>query len=119
MASIPNPGKYSRDIAFLKRAETKDGSGFVTGYNDEIVLACKAEVKTSSGYAMAAMGAGYASSLTRFTMRYSPVPAYEHVIRLYTDTGHKDYTPEYIIDVDEKHIELEIQGRGVEQFGDV
>lgn len=112
-----NAGKYNQKISIYKTVQGKDAEGFPQN-TEELVKEPWAEVKNTSGYTLIASGSDFEKALTRFTIRYSPT-----VLNAYNDAdtdrklvithGGKRYTVEYMRDIDDKHVEIEIQGKAV------
>lgn len=113
-----NAGKYNRRITIYKIVEGKDSQGFQTN-TQVIVMQPYATVKTTKGFTMIANNSDFEKAYTNFTIRYS-----ETVERAYYDAvdsnrdlmiAYKDktYTVQYLNNVDEQNVELEMQAKEV------
>ena len=106
---MKNAGKYNRKISFYSITRGKDSAGFPADV-PTLVLSCYAEVKTTKGFTLIANDSDFEKALTRFTIRYPKTKiTYDHIIKF----RGKDYTIEYLNNVDEAFEELEIQAKEV------
>ena len=93
----------------------EDNDGFVTK-NEVIILEPFSKVKTTKGYTLVASGSDFEKAYTNFTIRYSKKveDAYYNSNRdVYVKYKDKIYTVEYLNNVDEANIELEMQCKRV------
>lgn len=104
-----NAGKYNRKIRIFKTVAVEDAAGFQTE-GREPVLEPYASVKTTRGYTLIANGSDFESAYTNFTIRY---PKAEIDRDMVVEFKGRDYRIEYLNDVDERGVELEIQAREV------
>ena len=77
-----------------------------------------AEVKNTSGYTLIASGSDFESATTRFVFRYSQkvLDAYNNADtdrKLTVAYNGRKYSVEYMRDIDDRHEEVEIQGKAV------
>lgn len=101
-----NPGKYNKKIAIYKVDETENEAGFKTSI-ETLVLEPYASVKTTRGYTLIASGSDFEKAYTNFTIRFPrTVTITRDMIVKYNS---KEYTIEYLNNIDEADIELEMQ----------
>ena len=84
--------------------------------NEVIILEPFSKVKTTKGYTLIANGSDFEKAYTNFTIRYSKKveDAYYNSNRdVYVKYKDKIYTVEYLNNVDEANIELEMQCKRV------
>lgn len=106
---VDNAGKYKFKITIVKPTITEDSAGFpVTTW--ETVIEPWAAVKTTKGYTLIANHSDFEKAFTNFTIRY-PVTTITRDMRILFKG--KEYTIEYLNDIDELGIELEIQAKEV------
>lgn len=108
--NIKNAGDFKHRIKIIKEKLGKDADGFKTVPSTELVLETWAEVKTTKGFTLITNGTDFEKAFTRFTIRYPLTPIDRDMIILY---GGKSYTIEYLNNVDEAHVLLEIQAKEV------
>lgn len=104
-------GKYNKKIVFYKKGTVKDSEGFLVDTDIE-VLKTYASVKTTKGFTLIASGSDFEKAFTNFTIRYPKTEITRDMVLKYND---KLYTIEYLNNVDEANIELEIQAKVVEK----
>ena len=110
-----NAGDYNKKISIYQIEEIEDNDGFVTK-NEVIILEPFSKVKTTKGYTLIANGSDFEKAYTNFTIRYSKKveDAYYNSNReVYVKYKDKIYTVEYLNNVDEANIELEMQCKRV------
>lgn len=100
-----NAGKYNKKIEIYRTVDHIDEDGFSQEYG-EVILTCYAEVKTTKGFTLIANGSDFEKAYTRFTIRYPVTEIKRTDILVYRD---KEYSIEYINNVDEADTELELQ----------
>lgn len=105
-----NAGKYNHKITIYQITVVEDSYGFQTE-TKEIILTPYASVKTTRGMTLIASGSDFERAYTNFTIRK---PKTEISRDMHIEFRGKDYTIEYINNVDERDIELEIQAKLVE-----
>lgn len=106
-----NAGKYNKKISIYSIVEIEDDAGFKE-QTESIILNTYASVKTTKGFTLIASNSDFEKAYTNFTIRYPKVEITRDMLIKYKD---KIYTIEYLNDVDEKNIELEIQAKVVEK----
>ena len=104
-----NAGKYNQKIKIYSIVETEDDAGFKTR-TESIVLQPYANVKTTHGYTLIVNNSDFEKAYTNFTIRYPKVNITRDML---IEFKGKTYTIEYLNNVDEKNIELEIQAKVV------
>jgi SPP1 family predicted phage head-tail adaptor len=104
-----NAGKYDKRIIIYKEVITKDKDGFETTIN-ETVLEPYARVKTTKGFTLIANDSDFEKAYTNFTIRY---PKTEITRKMFIRFNNKIYSIEYLNNIDEAGIELEIQAKEV------
>lgn len=110
-----NAGDYNKKISIYQIEEIEDNDGFVTK-NEVIILKPFSKVKTTKGYTLIASGSDFEKAYTNFTIRYSKKveDAYYNSNRdVYVKYKDKIYTVEYLNNVNEANIELEMQCKRV------
>lgn len=111
MGQIPlNAGKYDKRISIYQVQEVIDAQGFTTKQKVKI-LSPYAYVKTTRGYTLIANDTDFEKAYTNFTIRY---PRNVEITRDMTiEFRGKEYTIQYLNNVDEADVELEIQAKEV------
>ena len=105
--TVKNAGKYNKLIEIFSIESTKDDDGFEKP-TETSILKTYASVKTTKGYTLIQNNSDFEKAYTNFTIRYPQVNISRDMIIKYNS---KTYTIEYLNDIDEKHIELEIQAK--------
>lgn len=108
-----NAGKYNKKIIIFNYFYDKDNEGFKVLKNKEKVLTTYAEVKTTKGYTLIKNGSDFEKAYTNFTIRYPNNIAIDRTMII--EFNNKEYTIEYLNNVNEANIELEIQAKVVEK----
>lgn len=104
-----NAGKYKNTISIYQVTEKEDAQGFKVK-TETIVLRPKASVKTTKGYTLIANNTDFEKAFTNFTIRFPRVKITRDMHIKYKG---KTYTIEYLNNVDEANVELEIQAKEV------
>jgi SPP1 family predicted phage head-tail adaptor len=104
-----NAGDYNKKIIFYKNGKVKDSDGFSIDQEVE-VLKTYAKVKTTKGFTLIANNSDFEKAFTNFTIRYPKTEITRDMLLKYNN---KIYTIEYLNNVDEANIELEIQAKVV------
>lgn len=104
-----NAGKYSKRITIYKVVKGKDKDGFPTETPVD-VLKPYAYVRTTKGFTLIANNSDFEKAYTNFTIRY---PKTEITRDMRIDFHGKTYTIEYLNNVDEDGVLLEIQAKEV------
>lgn len=105
-----NAGKYKYRITIVREYKTKDADGF-THDIQETVLQPYAEVKTTKGFTLVANGSDFDKAYTRFVIRYPQTTVINR--KMFVLFRKKKYSIEYINDIDEAMVELELQCKEV------
>lgn len=105
-----NPGDYNKKITIYQVDNvSKDKDGFKTG-DKKTVITPYAKVKTTKGYTLIANDSDFEKAYTNFTIRY-PITIITR--DMFIDYNNKTYTIEYLNNIDEANIELEIQAKEI------
>lgn len=105
-----NAGKYNKKIIIYSTQDVKDEDGFQHTVNT-VVLEPYASVKTTKGFTLITSGTDFEKAFTNFTIRY-PVNTQINRDMLISFRG-KIYSIEYLNNVNEENVELEIQAKEV------
>lgn len=106
-----NAGDYNKKISIYQIEETEDDDGFVIK-KENIIFEPFAKVKTTKGYTLIASGSDFEKAYTNFTIRYSKKVEdtyYNSNRKVYVKYKNNIYTIEYLNNIDEANIELEMQ----------
>ena len=104
-----NPGDYNKKISICSVAKEDDSSGFKTN-QDTVVLTTWAKVKTTKGFTLIANNSDFEKAYTNFTIRYPGTQITRDMVIVF---NLKRYSIEYLNNVDEENIELEIQAKEI------
>ena len=104
-----NAGKYRFKIRIIQDVNTKDADGFNQTVPQD-VLVTWAQVNTTKGMTLISNGTDFEKAFTRFLIRY---PVTEITRKMFVMFRGTKYSIEYINDIDERHIELELQCKEV------
>ena len=104
-----NAGEYNKRISIFKEEAKEDGAGFVTKTRST-VLNPWAKVKTTRGYTLIASNSDFEKAYTNFTIRF---PKVEITRDMFIEYNSKIYSIEYLNNIDEANVELEIQAKVV------
>ena len=110
-----NAGKYNKQIEIVEITQSEDSDGFEVR-SETVLLRPYASVKTTKGFTLIANGSDFEKAFTNFTIRHSKTIAdrYEANNRnLRIKYAGKEYTIEYMNNVDEANVELEMQAKAV------
>lgn len=108
---VKNAGKYNKKIKIASLEYREDNAGFKVPI-ELIVLETYASVKTTKGYTLISNNSDFEKAYTNFTIRYPNVLITRDMMIKYNG---KEYTIEYLNNVNEENIELEIQAKVVEK----
>ena len=107
-----NAGEYNKRISIFKEETKEDGAGFVTK-TKSIVLKPWAKVKTTKGYTLISSNTDFEKAYTNFTIRF---PKKVEITRdMFIEYNSKIYSIEYLNNIDEANVELEIQAKLVKK----
>jgi SPP1 family predicted phage head-tail adaptor len=104
-----NAGKYNKKITIYSIVVDEDDEGFKTK-SKSIILNTYASVRTTKGFTLIASNTDFEKAFTNFTIRF---PKTEIKRDMLIEYNNKTYTIEYLNNVDENNIELEIQAKVV------
>lgn len=104
-----NAGKYRKRITIYKPVRETDAQGFQV-VNKVIVLRPHAAVKTTKGFTLIVNNSDFEKAYTNFTIRFPKTPITRDML---IEFHGKTYTIEYLNNVDEAGVELEIQAKEV------
>lgn len=104
-----NAGKYRHKITIYRTHVVEDSQGFQS-METEVVLTPYASVKTTRGMTLIKNDSDFEKAYTNFTIRY---PVTEINRDMLIDFNGKTYTIEYLNNVNEENVELEIQAKEV------
>lgn len=106
-----NAGKYNRLINIYGFKEVEDNEGF-NNSKEKLILTTYASVKTTRGYTLLKNDTDFEKAYTNFTIRYPLIEITRDMIIQYNS---KFYTIEYLNNINEDNVELEIQAKLVEK----
>lgn len=106
---VENAGKYNKKIIIYQVTKSKDADGFPIE-TETVILEPYANVKTTKGFTLIANNSDFEKAYTNFTIRY---PVTEINRDMLIRFNNKVYTIEYLNNIDEANIELEIQAKEV------
>ena len=106
-----NAGEYNKRISIVKKEVTEDNAGFTTK-SKSVVLNTWAKVKTTRGYTLIANNTDFEKAYTNFTIRF---PKTEITRDMLIEYNSKVYSIEYLNNIDEANVELEIQAKVVQK----
>lgn len=104
-----NAGKYNKKINIYQTTVVKDSAGFQSKQRT-LVLSPYANVKTTRGMTLIKNNTDFEKAYTNFTIRY-PVTQINRDMEI--DFNGKTYTIQYLNNVDEANVELEMQCKEV------
>ena len=104
-----NAGKYNKKIDIKSIVEKEDSEGFKTKV-ETTILTTYANVKTTRGYTLIENNSDFEKAYTNFTIRYPKVTITRDMLIEYNS---KKYSIEYINNIDEDNVELELQAKVV------
>ena len=102
-----NAGEYNKRISIFKEESEEDNAGFVVK-TKSVVLNAWAKVKTTRGYTLIASNTDFEQAYTNFTIRF---PKTEITRDMLIEYNSKIYSIEYLNNIDESNILLEIQAK--------
>ena len=106
-----NPGDYNKRITIYKVTEGEDKDGFKVR-TEVVVLSPNAKVKTTKGFTLITSNTDFEKAYTNFTIRF---PKTEITRDMFIRYKGKEYTIEYLNNIDEADVELEIQAKVVKK----
>lgn len=108
-----NAGDYNKKIIIYRENVTKSKNGFPIKER-AIVLKPWAKVKTTRGFTIIANNSDFEKAYTNFTIRYPKTIITRDML---IEFNSKIYSIEYLNNVDEMNVELEIQAKEVRHDG--
>lgn len=105
-----NAGRYDKRIRIVREVRTTDKDGFPVS-SRETVLEPYARVRTTRGWTLISSGSDFEAATTNFTIRYPGKVTIDRDMLI--EYNGKTYTIEYLNNVDERGVELEIQAKEV------
>lgn len=110
--TVKNAGKYNKLIEIFSVKNIKDADGFEKS-TEVSILKTYASVKTTKGYTLIQNNSDFEKAYTNFTIRY---PANIEITRdMKIKFNGKTYSIEYLNNINEDSIELEIQAKVVDK----
>ena len=107
---MTNAGQYNKRINIYRVTYGKDESGFRTETRT-LVLQPYAKVKTTRGFTLIRNNTDFEKAYTNFTIRYPHVAINRDMV---VEFNGKDYSIEYMNNVDEANVDLELQCKEIE-----
>lgn len=104
-----NAGKYKHKINIYETQVVKDSAGFQS-LQRTLVLSPYADIKTTRGMTLIRNGSDFEKAFTNFTIRFPKTQINRDMTIEYRG---KEYTIEYLNNVDEECVELEMQCKEV------
>ena len=104
-----NAGKYNKRIKIYKTEVIENENGFQTEQKT-LLLSPYASVKTTRGMTLIKNGTDFEKAYTNFTIRY---PKTEINRDMVIEFHGKEYSIEYLNNVNEDNVELEIQAKEI------
>ena len=104
-----NAGEYNCKIQIVRETIITDSQGFKT-VTQTVILSPYAKVKTTKGFTLIANGSDFEKATTNFTIRYPVTSITRDDVILFKN---KRYEIQYLNNVDEANVELEIQAKEV------
>lgn len=106
--TVKNAGKYNKLIEIISLESVKDADGFLNP-SEVSILKTYASIKTIKGYTLIQNNSDFEKAYTNFTIRY---PANTIITRdMKIKFNGKIYSIEYLNNINEDSIELEIQAK--------
>lgn len=106
-----NAGKYNKLISIKKVVEAEDSEGFKYK-SEETILEAYAQVITTRGFTLITSNTDFEQAYTNFTIRYPKVEITRDMTIHYNG---KVYSIEYLNNVNEDNVELEIQAKVIKK----
>lgn len=105
-----NAGMYNKKIKIYQTQVVEDDQGFQS-MEKMLVIAPYAHVKTTKGFTLIKNNSDFEKALTNFTIRY---PQNTEINRdMIIEFRGKTYTIQYLNNIDEANVQLEIQAKEV------
>ena len=104
-----NAGEYNAKISINRVTEKEDAHGFKVK-TESVVLQAWAKVKTTRGFTLIANHTDFEKAYTNFTIRFPKTEITRDMVIRYKG---KRYSIEYLNNIDEANVELEIQAKEI------
>ena len=104
-----NAGKYNHKIKIVRVIKGKDSAGFPVE-TQQVVLEPWAHIKTTRGFTLIVNNTDFEKAFTNFTIRYPVTEITRDMLILFKG---KTYEIQYLNNINEANIELEIQAKEV------
>ena len=104
-----NAGEYNKRITIYQLTEREDDGGFKVKA-ETVILCVYAKVKTTKGFTLITSNTDFEKAYTNFTIRFPKTEITRDMLIRYNG---KVYSIEYLNNVDEANVELEIQAKEV------
>lgn len=102
-------GKYNKKIEIVQVTESEDSGGFKQRIKT-VILRSWASVRTTNGFTLIANGSDFEKAYTNFTIRHPKTTITRDMLVRYAG---KEYSIEYLNNVNEDSVELEMQCKEV------
>lgn len=106
---VADAGEFDRKIEIYRETITTDSDGFMVKTR-EVILSPYAKVKTTKGFTLISNGSDFEKAYTNFTIRFPKTTIDRKMLIAYKG---KTYTIEYLNNIDEASVLLEIQAKKV------
>lgn len=106
---VADAGEFNRKIEIYRETITTDSDGFMVKTR-EVILSPYAKVKTTKGFTLISNGSDFEKAYTNFTIRFPKTTIDRKMLIAYKG---KTYTIEYLNNIDEASVLLEIQAKEV------
>lgn len=106
---MTNAGEYNHKIEIVRVVKTEDADGFKSE-SQITVLSPWAKIKTTKGFTLIANNSDFEKAYTNFTIRYPVTVIDRDMLILFKG---KTYSIEYLNNINEANIELEIQAKEI------
>lgn len=106
---VADAGEFNRKIEIYRETITTDSDGFMVK-SREVILSPYAKVKTTKGFTLISNGSDFEKAYTNFTIRFPKTTIDRKMLIAYKG---KTYTIEYLNNIDEASVLLEIQAKEV------
>ena len=109
MNIVKNAGQFSHKIQIVRETISTDAQGFKT-VTQTVILSPYARIKTTKGFTLIANGSDFEKATTNFTIRYPVTTITRDDVIVFNG---KRYEIQYINNVDEANVELELQAKEI------
>ena len=109
LKAMPEKDFYEMAVPYLKETITKDPDGFPVK-TKTVILQPYASVKTTRGFTLIQNDSSFEKAFTNFTIRF---PITQITRDMLIEFNGKIYTIQYLNNVNEANVELEIQAKEV------